>query len=156
MIELIENIQKFPEDIINDVKLGKIHVVCMAQNGLTHLNVYAELYLEIPKSIVNQCVDLVNSKKETGTLFPHAYISLLPKSENKSDWNKNPQILNIKEMETCIGDVFITNQKYLKSEIIFFSLESGYIRKTIALEIIKNIIAKEKFNELYVKTIWVL
>ena len=59
-------------------------------------------------------------------------------------------------METCIGDVFITNQKYLKSEIIFFSLESGYIRKTIALEIIKNIIAKEKFNELYVKTIWVL
>ena len=83
MIKLIKT-AKFPGDIINDVKLGKIHIVCMGQNGLTHLNVYAELYYKIPKAIVNECVDLVNSKKETGTLFPQANISILPKSERKT------------------------------------------------------------------------
>ena len=62
---------------MNDVKSGKIHIVCMGQNGLTHLNVYAELYYKIPKAIVNECVDLENSKKETGTLFPQAYVSIL-------------------------------------------------------------------------------
>ena len=80
MIELIKIAQKFPGEIINEIATGKIHVVCMAQNGLTHLNVYAELYCKIPKQLVNQSVDLVNSKKETGTLFPQAYISILPKS----------------------------------------------------------------------------
>lgn len=69
MINLIRTNQKFPGEIIEDVKKGKIHVVYMAQNGLTHLNVYAELYCKLEKTIVNQCVDLVNSKKETGTLF---------------------------------------------------------------------------------------
>lgn len=154
MIELIETAQKSAKDIINDVKSGKIHVVCMAQNGYTHLNVYAELYCKIPKPIVNACVELVNSKKETGTLFPEAYISILPKSEEKTDWNKNAQSLSMQEMKTCIGDVFIANQEYLKSEIIYFTLEGSYINKTMALQIIKSKIYNEKSNQLFVKTIW--
>ena len=39
MIELIKVPQKFPGDTINEVKSGKIHIVCMRQNGLTHLDV---------------------------------------------------------------------------------------------------------------------
>jgi hypothetical protein len=147
MIELIQTAQKFPGDIINDVKSGKIHIVCICQNGLTHLNVYAELYYKIPKAIVNECVDLVNSKKETGTLFPQAYISILPKSEGQ-------QILNFEELESCVYDVFKANQEYLKSEIIYFTLESSYINKRDTLEIIKKKIAVEANADLYVKTIW--
>jgi hypothetical protein len=154
MIELIENPHKAPGDIINEVKSGKIHVVCMAQNGLTHLNVYAELYYKIPRSIVNECVDLVNSKKETGTLFPKAHISILPKSEKRTDWNQNPQTLNREELKTCIDDVFIANQTYLKSEIIYFTLEGHYIDTHLALRIIRDKIANENSNDLYVKTIW--
>jgi hypothetical protein len=147
MIELIKTPQKFPGDIINDVKSGKIHIVCMGQNGLTHLNVYAELYYKIPKAVVNECVDLVNSKKETGTLFPHAYISILPKSEGQ-------QILNYDELESCIYDVFKANQEYLKSEIIYFTLESSYVNKTDALAIIEKKVSVEMNNDLLVKTIW--
>ena len=147
MIELIKIPQKFPGDIINDVKSGKIHVVCMGQNGLTHLNIYAELCYSIPKNVVNHCVDLVNSKKETGTLYPQAYISILPISDGKEK-------LDYKELENCIYDVFIANQKYLKSEIIYFSLESYYINKENALAIIERKIAVEIYNDLYVKTIW--
>jgi hypothetical protein len=153
MIELIKT-SKFPGDIMNDVKSGKIHVVCMGQNGLTHLNVYAELYCKIPKAIVNECVDLVNSKKETGTLFPKAYLSILPKSERKIDRIKNPLILSFKELEKCIYDVFEANQKYLKSEIIYFSLESWYIDECTALDIIQKKIAEEANADLHVKTIW--
>jgi hypothetical protein len=154
MIELIEKPQKAPGDIINEVKSGKIHVVCMAQNGLTHLNVYAELYCGIKRDVLNQCVDMVNSKKETGTLFPEAYISILPKSESRKDWNPNPQIVNAEELKTCIDDVFIANQKYLKSEIIYFSLEDSYVDKNMALHIIEKKIREERGNDLHVKTIW--
>ena len=154
MIQLIKTKQKFPGDIINDVKSGKIHIVCMGQNGLTHLNVYAELYCKIPREILNQCVELVNSKKETGTLFPKAYISILPKSETPTDWNKNPQKLGWDELENSIKEVFNANQDHLKSEIIYFTLESSYINKTIALEIIEKIVHNDDSKDLFVKTIW--
>jgi len=154
MIHLIKTSQKFPGDIIDDVKSGKIHIVCMGQNGLTHLNVYAELYYKIPREVVNQCVELVNSKKETGTLFPKAYISILPKSERPTDWNENPQKLSRNEIEIGIKDIFIANQEHLKCEIIYFTLESGYINKTIALEIIEEIALNENRQDLFVKTIW--
>ena len=154
MIELIKTNQKFPGDIINDVKSGKIHIVCMAQNGLTHLNVYAELYYKLPKPLINQCVDLVNSKKETGTLYPQANISILPKSEMRTDWNKNPVNITVTELEKFIDDVFKANQEYLKSEIIYFTLESSYINKYQALNIIENKIEQEINSDLYVKTIW--
>ena len=147
MIELIKIPQKFPGDIINYVKSGKIHVVCMGQNGLTHLNVYTELYYKIPKAIVNEWVDLVNSKKETGTLYPQAYISILPISDGKEK-------LDYKELENCIYDVFIANQEYLKSEIIYFTLESSYVNKTDALAIIEKKVSVEMNNDLFVKTIW--
>ena len=152
MIELIKTHQKFPGDIINDVKSGKIHIVCMAQNGLTNLNVYAELHYKLPKPLINQCVDLVNSKKETGTLFPQANISILPKSEMRTDGIKNHH--NISELEKFIDDVFEANQEYLKSEIIYFTLESSYINKGQVLDIIEKKIASEINSDLYVKTIW--
>jgi hypothetical protein len=97
---------------------------------------------------------LVNSKKETGTLFPKAYLSILPKSERKIDRIKNPLILSFKELEKCIYDVFEANQKYLKSEIIYFSLESWYIDECTALDIIQKKIAEEANADLHVKTIW--
>ena len=98
----------------------------MAQNGLTHLNVYAELYCRIPKTIINECVDLVNLKKETGTLFPKAYISILPKSEYQTYGNKQPFLLTEEELHVCIKDVFKANRDYLKSEVIYFSIEDSY------------------------------
>ncbi len=152
MIELIITHQKFPGDIINDVKSGKIHIVCMAQNGMTHLNVYAELYYKLPKPLINQCVDLVNSKKETGTLFPQANISILPKSEMRTEGIIYHH--NIIDLENFIDDIFEANQKYLKSEIIYFTLESSYINKSQVLTIIEKKIVSELTSDSYVKTIW--
>ena len=48
----------------------------------------------------------------------------------------------------------IINQEYLKSEIIYFTLESSYINKGQVLDIIEKKIASEINSDLYVKTIW--
>lgn len=149
MITLIKTPQKNPQDIFDDVKIGKIHIVCMAWNGLTHLNVYGELFYKLPKEELNQFVDLVNSSRETGTLFPKANISILPVCENE-----NHDALNLNELTECIKDVFIANQMYLKSDIIYFTLENAYIDKRIALRILEDFILKNASANQYVKTIW--
>jgi D-arabinose 5-phosphate isomerase GutQ len=41
----------YVNNILNDIKSRKIKVVSMAQNGLKHLNLYANLYLKIPKDV---------------------------------------------------------------------------------------------------------
>lgn len=131
MIILINTAQKNPQDIFDDVKAWRIHIVCMAWNGLTHLNVYGELFYKLPKEELNQFVDLVNSRRETGTLFPKANISILPVYENK-----NYDTFNLIELTECIKDVFVANHLHLKSQIIYFTLEDAYIDKRIALRVI--------------------
>jgi len=151
MIELISVFQKSPADIIEDVKAGKIHIVCMAQNGLTHLNVYAELYYKLPRNLVKECVDLVNFSRETGTLYPKAFITILPKTELR---NQNLIPLTFDELKKCLEDVFKANEEYLKSEIIYFTLESGYVDLNSAKMIVNELINENSRKELFVKTIW--
>jgi len=148
MIKLETVNPKYPKDIIADVKLGNIHIVCMAQNGLTYLNVYAELYYKLEKQLVNTCVKETNSKLETGTLYPKANISILPKNvENRK--------LTKKELKESIKDVFKANELCIGAEIIYFTLERSYINKALALEIIKELIIEFKNESQIVKTIWI-
>jgi ABC-type phosphate transport system ATPase subunit len=154
MIELHLTNQKFPGNIIGEVKNGKIHVVCMAKNGLTHLNVYAELYYKLEKEIVNKSVDLVNNNMETGTLFPKANISILPIVNNIRVGNTNPDRMPFYDLRKCIEDVFKANEEFIKSEIIYFTLESSYIDKSVVLKIIQEIIENSSHKNLKVKTVW--
>lgn len=157
MIRLRRVNQKNAEEIIDDVKSGKIHIVCMARNGLTHLNVYAVLFCKLPNELVSKCAEDVNLNKETGTLFPKANITILPISENDTTWNQKPQTLSYNELEKCIDDVFKANQEYLKSEIIYFTLEEFWVDKKSAFRIIRDKIRQIrqfKSNDLFVKTIW--
>lgn len=70
--------------------------------------------------MVSQCVDLVNKNKETGTLYPAAHISIIPKSSNANYWGTDDVVLTREELESCIKDVFTANKNYLKTESIFF------------------------------------
>lgn len=147
MITIIETKQKDYFDISDDIKSGMIHIVCMSINGLTHLNIYS-IDFNIPPELVNRSVELVNANKETGTFFPTANLSILPISEGSSQ-------LSREEMKNCIKDVFVANQKYSKCKIIYFTLESHYIDKKLALEVIKEIISSERnTRDLFVETIW--
>jgi hypothetical protein len=144
----------YPKVIIDDIIAGKIHVVCMAQNGLTHLNVYAECYLKLPKTFINHCVELVNLKREAGTLHPAAFISILPYKKNMINGNNSPESLKLNELQNCIDDIFIANQEVLKSPIIFFTLEGSYVNKDLALRIILDKVKCLKESEVFVKEIW--
>lgn len=103
MIELITKSVVNPRDIIERILSGKIHVVCIAQNGLTHLNVYGELYCKVPRDIINKFCDEVNSSKKAATFFPEANISILPKSERQTDWNRNQSVISNKEFNSYLS-----------------------------------------------------
>jgi hypothetical protein len=136
--------KKDPNEIIEDVKSGKIHVICVAENSFTHLNVYAELMLNFSRTDINNFVELSNSRSEVGTLFPKAYLSILPIGNIQSD----------DKLSFYVEEIFTLNQQYLKSEILFFSLEDSFINKEIIFKIIENKIQIEKNNNLFVKEIW--
>lgn len=150
MIELLI-INKTPDEIAQGVKTGKIHLVCMAQKSLTSLIEYAEVYLRLPKNMVNECVDIVNMSKETGTLYPKAYITILPKSEFE---NNIPPPLTINELKKCLEDVFKANEEYLKSEIILFCIESFYVDIFSAKIIIDRLIKEYSLKNTFVKAVW--
>ncbi len=137
MIEIInkDNGYAGSRELKNELLAKQVHVVCAAQNGLTHLNVYAELWCGIEKKTVNVVCDAVNGNKETGTLYPFANITLLPKSERSSDWNKFPSVLTENELTNCIKDVFVANNVYIKSEKIYFSLEPSYFEIELVYKI---------------------
>ena len=154
MIELIEVNQQSASNIIEDVKSGKIHVVCVAWNGLTHLKVYGEFYCKLPEDTVNSCVEIVNKKRETGTLFPQAYLTIVPVSIAQKIGDKEYCFLSNSEMKNAIYDVFKANEEYLKSEIIYFTLEKSYFDTHQALKIVKEYILENESKNLFVKTVW--
>ena len=154
MIVIEEVKQKDPSSILKEVLSGKIHVVCAAQNGLTHLNVYAELYCKVARNFVNSCVDQANSRKQTCTLFPKANISILPKAERATARNTNPQQLSREELKQGIADVFRANALYVQSEIIYFSLEHNYADVRLILQLVKDYVESAREEEVHVKTVW--
>lgn len=155
MIELIKKDNSYAGSYKRKDELlaNQVHIVCVAQNGLTHLNVYAELWCDIDKIIVSNACDKINSKKETGTLYPVANITILPKSEMNTDLNRHTSVLSFSQLQNCIKDVFVANSNYIKSEKIFFSLEPYYIDKKMAFEIINDLIINNEINDNFVKII---
>lgn len=155
MIELIEKQNSYAgcDELKRELLNKQIHIVCAAQNGLTHLNFYTELWCRIDKVTVNKAVEIINSKKETGTLYPLLNITILPKSEKKTDWNRNSDILSKMELKNCILDVFKANNEYIKCESIYFSLEPFYTNVLWAHDIIKELIENNSVGDSFVKRI---
>jgi hypothetical protein len=150
MIQLNTSIRILPSEIIDDLNSGKIHLICAAQNGLTHLNVYAELYLKLPKDTVNSYVDRVNSNQISDTLYPIASISIIPYKRIGSEIER----LFSTELESCVNKIFEINESQIKAEIIYFSLESSYIRTFEVLKYIERKIHNLAGKTSHVKEIW--
>ena len=155
MIELIRKNTSYAGsyELKDEFISKKVHLVTIAQNGLTHLNVYAELWCGIPKMTVNQLVNMVNEKKETGSFYPIANISILPKSE-KSNY---PQVDNLpftgSDLVKCLLDVFVVNNTLIKSEIVYFSLEPYYTNVTMIVNLLNDFIKDNRLNDSIVRKI---
>ena len=150
MIQFRDKTHITPADIIDDIKSGKIHLVCMAQNGLTHLNVYAQMYLGVPADTINYCVNQVNKNIETGTLYPVANVSILPYKKSGA----HIESINLAESRFCIDDVFKANELYIKSGIILFSMENSYIDTDLVIQAIGEKIESIGESETFVKEVW--
>ena len=152
MIQFRDKTHITPADMIDDIKAGKIHLVCMAQNGLTHLNVYAQMYLGVPADTINYCVNQVNENVATGTLYPVANVSILPYKKNGA----HIESINLAESRFCIDDVFKANEEYIKAEIILFSMENSYINTDIVIQVIGEKIDSIGERDTFVKEVWFL
>lgn len=144
MTTLIKINQKDPGEILNNIKSGEIHLVCVAKNAFTHLNVYAELMLGFNRIDIDAFAELANTKIEVGTLYPKAYLSVLPIGTEQSN----------ELLSGYIEDIFVLNQQYLKSRIIYFSLERDSIDKEMILNIIENKISSIADKDIFVEEIW--
>ena len=137
--EVFNNAYGMPGDVGKELNEKKIHVVCTAQNGLTILNGMAMLFCKLERDLITKACDIVNEKRETGTLYPLANISILPKSEIKNPIIKDYPNLTYDELMSCIKDVFLANKNYIKSEIIVFYLDN-YVNRRWAIEIVHEIV----------------
>ena len=152
MIQFRDKTHITPREIIDDIKAGKIHLVCMAQNGLTHLNVYAQMYLGVPADTINYCVDQVNKNIETGTLYPVANVSILPYKKN-GGW-QTIESIGLNEIRLCIDDVIKVNEEYIKAGIILFSMETSYINADLVIQVLGEKIESIGESETFVKEVW--
>ncbi len=152
MIQFRDKTHITPTDIIDEIKAGKIHLVCIAQNGLTHLNVYAQMYLGVPVDTINYCVNQVNKNLETGTLYPVANVSILP-YKRSGGW-QTIESIGLNEMRLCIDDVIKANEEYIKAEIILFSMENSYINTDLVIQVIGEKIDSIGEREAFVKEVW--
>jgi hypothetical protein len=126
-------------DTRNALQQGKLHMVFVAVNALTFFNPFA-VHTNMPGSLssekASELCDIVNSKNETGTLYPQLNISILPltKYENRDDWNDEDI------MRRNIEDAFKANALYIKSKEILFAFEERHdFNNRLAMKVLEEV-----------------
>jgi len=150
-------IEKTPLDETNEdfrrrLLNKEIHLVCEAANGLTALNAFACQVCEIDFKIIDEAVALVNNKKETGTLYPRASISIIP-IERVLNNNYDQAGLNTPALQKCLEDVLVANEKYIHAKLIYFSLETFADRHLLIKNILRNLLDNQFNNPTYLEEI---
>jgi hypothetical protein len=138
----IENLNRNLSDskVTEDLRKGKIHIVCVAVNALTFFNAIAVQSLGISSELATLWCKEVNEKNETGTLYPKFNITLIPvpNYENRNDWdNETIMIKHIK-------DAFLANSKYIKSSEIIFALEQ--VKDSLANHVLRKVASELQDN----------
>ncbi len=150
MVEYIPTYHYQVDQLVEQLKQRKIHVVFMAINALTYLNAIATHSLGFTSAELDVHVNKVNLQKETGTLFPKANVTLLPNNLYNDDSIEFDEI----QIETFISDVFEANRLYIKSDTIFFLLDAHYIYHNQIIRVLERMIQQKAFVDPYVRTIY--
>lgn len=99
---------------IEPLKAGAVHVVAFAEEGFSNFKALAEFALGIPIGQAVRHCDEINSKDETGTLWPRGNLTALPKRFFRDpDFDRDG-------FRRCLGDAFIANRDYCRSSHLVF------------------------------------
>ncbi|SFG28278.1 hypothetical protein [Pontibacter chinhatensis] len=119
--------------VAEDYSNKKLHIVCAAMNGLTFYNVFADRAGLGP--VADEMTKKVNQNNETGTFWPKAALSIIPLSV----YNDRNDVGNREVMRKHIKDVFLAQNKYVKSPNLLFAFEArSDFDNDLAMEVLEE------------------
>jgi hypothetical protein len=106
------------DPFIEDLKSGNCHLVSIGAIGLTNFSAYCEFGCGINLDEQAKYVRRVNQKKETGTIFPKANITILPHLHTTTSKSSEETI------KAHLRDALIAEKEYLKTKFVVFDYRS--------------------------------
>ena len=138
MIENIRSDRLNENEIVNELSNKQAHYISWAVPGLTFSAFYCESVAKLNADSYKQLFLSVNQKNETGTLYPHANITILPiervnyymsNIEHHTGYTDDERFNHLK-------DAFIANRDYIKSPKIYLDIrdiEANYKEPIVLL-----------------------
>jgi hypothetical protein len=107
------------------VRNGEIHYISWAIPGLTFAADYIRQVLKVDSDTYKSLFREINTKKETGTVYPKAYMTFLP--IEKANYYSGTEIHNnyeytVTEVFAQIKDVLRVNKDYIKAKILYIDI----------------------------------
>ncbi|MCE9616509.1 MAG: hypothetical protein K8T26_19720 [Lentisphaerae bacterium] len=96
----------------DEVRAGRCHIVTFAEIGLSSYSAYCELGYAIPRDEQVVHAERVNNSKETGTLYPKANITILPRLLFREVAPAT------EELRVAIRDAFVAERDYVRSGLM--------------------------------------
>lgn len=91
----------------------------------------------IPRDVQKRCASMVNEKMETGSLYPKANITVLPRPLFRNDGPDESL------MRTCIRDAFVVERDYIKSSKMILEFTCSNVSYDLVYFISKELCENE-------------
>jgi len=149
-----ENYTDFGEsvDLTNELSKGQTHYVSIAMPGFT----MASHYINMAGLTVEQRYDFmmqVNQRREVGTLYPKANITLLPSPKAKDRFGFGLYTFNegdyaFEEVVAHILDAFQIEIQYVKSNKMYFDFRNLCVSERLYLLCLESALERLKKTDL--------
>ncbi len=124
-----------------ELKRGECHIVTFAEFGLSFFKAYCAHFM--PWDEIKHYVDLINSSNETGTLFPKANITALPRHFFREPITNSTPGYSEDDLKTCIRDAFIAERDHIKSRLMILEFTCSNISYELVYTICRDLCKTE-------------
>ena len=124
-----------------ELKRGECHIVTFAEVGLSFFKAYCEHFMSWDE--IKHYADLINRSNETGTLFPKANITALPRHFFRESVTDSGNGYPENDLRICIRDAFVAERDHIKSGFMILEFTCSNISYKMVKSICKELCEKE-------------
>ena len=110
------------QNYLADVARGDLHLVTFAEDG-TSIFTRSLGFLHIDPNEVSTICEQINRSEETGTLWPLANVTAIPKKFCREPLDDRPGL------RASLRDAFVANRDYCKSAKLLFDFTGGVLNE---------------------------
>jgi len=122
---------------IDALRQHSVHIVAFAEEGLSNFKALADQALGIPIGEAVRHCNEINSKDETGTLWPRGNLTALPKRFFRDlEFDRDG-------FRRCLRDAFIANRDYCKSSHLVFEFSCVQLHLDDLFELVQQMAESE-------------